>query len=356
MFGQVVSGNYFTMLGIGAAEGRPLLPRDASVPGSGAVMVVSYDAWKNKFGGDPNLVGKTVHLRGHAFEVVGIANPGFAGLASFPCGFWIPLTMDAAVQDGRDLQAFPQPERLELIGRLQEGMQPETAKAALTAWTSGFGAKLPAEQRPVGVAMRSSATTVPLIARRDRDFRPDLYGVRAGAADCLRERVQHDAGAGAGAAAGDRHTGIAGGGTFAAGAATIDGERAAGGSGGGAGIRDLAGDDRRSKAGDAGDRPGGVRPLLLAAGADARLAGVWIHPAGLGGCDLDVRHGAGDTDHAVAAGGGQSRGLQQRLPAGAIAERAAGYAGGGVFAAADCDGDCAAQPAAGDGANDRAWT
>ena len=93
--------------------------------------------------------------------------------------------------------------------------------------------------------------------------------------------------------------------------------------------------------------------LFHDAGTDARLAGLRIHPAGLGGGDPDVRHGAGDTDHAVAAGGSQSRRFQQRLPAGAIAERAAGYAGGGVFAAADCDGDCAAQPAAGDGANDR---
>src|SRR5260370_9738715 len=148
------------MLGVGVAEGSPLLRRDASVPGSGAVMVISYDAWKNKFGGDPNLVGQTLHLRGHAFEVVGIANPAFAGLASFPCGFWIPLTMDAAVQDGRDLLAFPQPERLELIGRLQEGMQPETAKAALIAWSSGVGANLPGEHRPVGVARRSSATNI----------------------------------------------------------------------------------------------------------------------------------------------------------------------------------------------------
>jgi predicted permease len=162
LFGQLVSGNYFTMLGAGVAEGRPLLPRDASLPGAGAVMVVGYDAWKNKFGADPNLVGKTLYLRGHAFEVVGIANPAFAGLGNFPCGFWIPLTMDGAVQDGRDLLAFPQPERLELIGRLPQGMPPETAKAALMSWSSGLGASLSGEQRPIGVAMRSSATTIPL--------------------------------------------------------------------------------------------------------------------------------------------------------------------------------------------------
>lgn len=161
LFGQLVSGNYFTMLGAGVAEGRPLLPRDASAPGSGTVMVVSYDAWQNKFGADPSLVGKTLHLRGHAFEVVGIASPAFAGLEGFPGGFWIPLTMDGAVQDGRDLLAFPQPERLKLIGRLREGMLPETAKAALMAW-SGLGGNLPREQRPVGVVIQSSATTVPL--------------------------------------------------------------------------------------------------------------------------------------------------------------------------------------------------
>lgn len=162
LFGQLVSGNYFTMLGVGVTEGRPLLPQDAIVAGSGAVMVISYDVWKNKFGADPNLVGKTLHLRGHAFEVVGIANPAFAGLESFPGGFWIPLTMDAAVQNDRDLLAPPQPERLKLIGRLQEKMLPETAKAALMVWANGVSGNLPGEQRPVGVMMQSSATTIPL--------------------------------------------------------------------------------------------------------------------------------------------------------------------------------------------------
>uniref|UniRef100_Q01U78 Permease n=1 Tax=Solibacter usitatus (strain Ellin6076) TaxID=234267 RepID=Q01U78_SOLUE len=156
LFGELVSGNYFTMLGVGVADGRPLLPPDAGAPGSGAVMVISYDAWKNKFGADPHMVGKTLHLRGHAFEVVGIANPAFAGLETFPGGFWIPITMHAAVQDDRDLLASPQAEKLKLIGRLQGGMKPETAKAALMVWSSGMSANT------VGVAMQSTATTVPL--------------------------------------------------------------------------------------------------------------------------------------------------------------------------------------------------
>ena len=246
LFGQLVSGNYFTMLGAGVAEGRPLLPRDASAPGSGAVMVVSYDAWKNKFGGDPNLVGKTLHLRGHAFEVVGIASPAFAGLERFPGGFWIPLTMHAAVQDGSDLLAFPQPRAAAI------DWPPARGDAAGNREGRADGMVERVRREPAaGAASGGSGDAFlrdhgSLDARRDSDFHPHLYRVRAGAADRLRERVEHDAGARVGAAAGDRHTGIAGGGTGAAGPPTVDRERAAGGAGGGAGIRGFAGDDRRS--------------------------------------------------------------------------------------------------------------
>src|SRR5215471_6294652 len=74
MFGQLVSDNYFAMLGAGMARGRPFLPEDA-----GAVMVISYDAWRNKFSSDPDLVGRKVYLRGQPFEVVGIATSEFSG-------------------------------------------------------------------------------------------------------------------------------------------------------------------------------------------------------------------------------------------------------------------------------------
>lgn len=174
VFGQLVSGNYFTMLGPGIAQGRPLLPADASTAGAGAVMVISYDVWQNKFGGDPNLIGKTLHLRGHAFEVVGISSPTFAGLETFPCGFWIPLTMHAAVLDSRDLTTYPQQQQLKLIGRLREGMPPKTAEAALMAWASGISADRPPEQRALGVMMQSSATTIPLTRDAIATFVPIL--------------------------------------------------------------------------------------------------------------------------------------------------------------------------------------
>jgi len=58
LFGNLVTGNYFRMLGVNAVLGRTLLPEDAAAPGSAPVVVLSSAAWKNKFGGDPDIVGK----------------------------------------------------------------------------------------------------------------------------------------------------------------------------------------------------------------------------------------------------------------------------------------------------------
>jgi macrolide transport system ATP-binding/permease protein len=60
MWGHLVTGNYFQMLGVSAIRGRTLLPEDAEVPGSTPVAVLSSDAWTNKFGRDPNIIGKQI--------------------------------------------------------------------------------------------------------------------------------------------------------------------------------------------------------------------------------------------------------------------------------------------------------
>ena len=56
--GLAVAGNYFSMLGVGAERGRPILPEDASQPGAGAVVVLSHQIWASAFGSDPAIVGQ----------------------------------------------------------------------------------------------------------------------------------------------------------------------------------------------------------------------------------------------------------------------------------------------------------
>jgi predicted permease len=124
-FGEIVSANYFAMLGAGMSEGRPLQPGDPP-----ETMVLSYDAWRNKFGSAAGMIGRKLYLRGHPFEVVGITSPTFAGIEPGPVAFWIPVNAVPMVVDGSP--------DLRVLGRLAPGVTPEAAQAMLRAWANGI--------------------------------------------------------------------------------------------------------------------------------------------------------------------------------------------------------------------------
>ena len=90
---EVVSGDYFSVLGVNASLGRALQPQD-DVSGSSLVMVLSHRLWQRLFGGSTDVIGKSVRMGGHVFEVVGVAPKEFRGLANnglTPSALWIPL-------------------------------------------------------------------------------------------------------------------------------------------------------------------------------------------------------------------------------------------------------------------------
>jgi predicted permease len=162
MFGQLVTGNYFSMLGIEAALGRTLYPEDAAAPGSAPVVVLSFKTWRNKFAGDPDIVGKKIFIHGYPLQVVGVAHAGFTGLSEVPLDFWAPLTMAAQLEPGPSLFALQQPERLNIIGRLRRELSPRQAAAAITAWAQQTTAGRPNPEKATGIILRSEATTIPL--------------------------------------------------------------------------------------------------------------------------------------------------------------------------------------------------
>src|SRR5713101_7074839 len=73
LFAQVVSGNYFDVLGVKAEHGRTFLADEDKTPGTHPVVVLSHAAWQRDFGGDPAIVGKSISLNRHDFNVVGVA-------------------------------------------------------------------------------------------------------------------------------------------------------------------------------------------------------------------------------------------------------------------------------------------
>jgi predicted permease len=79
VLGEVVTGNYFRVLGVKAALGRTLLPED-DAPGADRVAVLSHRAWVSDFGSSPSAVGQTLRIHGQSYSIVGVAPPGFTGM------------------------------------------------------------------------------------------------------------------------------------------------------------------------------------------------------------------------------------------------------------------------------------
>src|SRR5215475_7464424 len=79
MWGYLVSGNYFDVLGISAVKGRVFTADDDRTKLSSPVAVVSYGCWQRRFGSDPDIAGKEILLNGHPFQIVGVAPDGFVG-------------------------------------------------------------------------------------------------------------------------------------------------------------------------------------------------------------------------------------------------------------------------------------
>jgi putative ABC transport system permease protein len=132
---EVVSGNYFDVLGLQPALGRLLHPQDDTAKNSNPVLVLSYAYWKTRFAGARDVVGRTVLINGHPFTVLGVAPENFdSAVGGFKPGVFLPLSMAeealpwlVARQTLDDHQAI----WLTLVARLKPGVTREQAEAGL---------------------------------------------------------------------------------------------------------------------------------------------------------------------------------------------------------------------------------
>jgi len=130
--GVLVSGNYFSVLGVNALYGRVITPDDDSGPGAHPVTVVSYGFWKNKLGENPNIVGQTLRINNYPFTLVGVAPPGFYGdTVGDAQDLWVPVTMQEQVISGRKWLEDYNASWLHVIARLKPGVTAENAAANL---------------------------------------------------------------------------------------------------------------------------------------------------------------------------------------------------------------------------------
>jgi predicted permease len=145
---EIVSGSYFSVLGVRPALGRLIDQSDDVRPGDHPVVVLSYNYWKNSLGGAKDVVGRQVLVNNNPMTVIGVAAAGFRGVdVGEAPAFWIPamMTNQAILEfDGLlDRRAV----FMQVFGRLKSGRTPEQTEAVLQPW---FRAMLEADTRREG--------------------------------------------------------------------------------------------------------------------------------------------------------------------------------------------------------------
>src|SRR5882762_2687633 len=131
--GELVSGTYFGVLGIGTVLGRAIGPEDDRVPDGHPVVVLGYDYWKQRFGGDPQIIGKTLLVNNYQMTVIGVSQPGFDGIeVGSSTKIFIPVMMEKEIIIGPMKFLTDRRSRwVNAFGRLKPGVTEEKAKASL---------------------------------------------------------------------------------------------------------------------------------------------------------------------------------------------------------------------------------
>ena len=137
--GELVSGTYFEVLGVGTVLGRPIGREDDVTPGGHPVAVLSHDYWRTRFDADPEIVGQTIVVNGVPLTIIGVSEPGFAGLdiAQSP-QVRVPMMMKAEMTPQWVDLDNRRSRWVNVFGRLEPGVSAERAKAVLQPFFHGL--------------------------------------------------------------------------------------------------------------------------------------------------------------------------------------------------------------------------
>ncbi len=120
---QLVSGDFFTVLGVGPHLGRVFTDADDQTPGAHFVTVISYDYWRGRFGADPNIVGKKISINTRPFTIIGVSAQGFNDVdVGAAAALRVPMMMKDLMQDPRN--------DTPVMARLKPGISIEQAQVA----------------------------------------------------------------------------------------------------------------------------------------------------------------------------------------------------------------------------------
>ena len=170
-FGEVVSGNYFSTLGVKPALGRGFLPEEDRTPGERAVVVIGHKLWQNRFGGDPAVVGRAIKLNGHPFTIVGVAPEKYSGLIrGIASDLWVPAMMIKQAAPSADYLVERGDRGFLVMGRLKPGVTFYQAQADFRR----IAEQLFKEWRQEWTNVRNQSRVISLLPEGQARILPDL--------------------------------------------------------------------------------------------------------------------------------------------------------------------------------------
>jgi len=167
LVGQMVSANYFSVMGARPALGRTFLPEEDVGRGAHPVAVLSDAAWHSLFGGDPHVIGRTIPVNGQSVVIVGVTQPAFRGvLPLVDPQVWMPLMQYDQVKPGSEKNFDIRGDNSEnVVARLLPGVSPQQAQARLNALVKELTAEHPDDYSESGINLvrQSDAGTHPML-------------------------------------------------------------------------------------------------------------------------------------------------------------------------------------------------
>jgi len=155
--GQLVSANFFDVLGLHPAVGRFFFPDEDTKPSGNNVAVLSYSLWTNKLGADPHIIGRPLTLNATSYTVIGVAPRGFKGTFTFlpPDEIWVPISMYGQALSGFQGQEFNDRRFLGAgaIARLKAGISIPAAEASLKGIAKSLETEFPTDNAGRSVAL-----------------------------------------------------------------------------------------------------------------------------------------------------------------------------------------------------------
>src|SRR5262245_60415458 len=180
VWGDLVSGNYFDVLGVKPALGRTFLPEEDKTRLSHPVVVISHSLWQTRFGGDPSVVERDVLINGRKFKVIGVAPAGFKGTeVIYTPDIYVPFAMQKWIEPESNYLDNRGSGNMFAVGRLKPGVSSAQAEASLNLLAAQLAKDFPNENEGLRIQIVPPGFVLPQIRDQMLSVSAGLMGLVA---------------------------------------------------------------------------------------------------------------------------------------------------------------------------------